>query len=189
VRPPWGGRAYYARLSHDGNFLYTYLRDSGPDFDWAWKDWVSDAFIVDVKAETAKRLEIGKGLVYRLADSAKFAIFVQYHPDGDFAHFLDTDAKSATFQTFVGKVPLETMTKAPTGADADPWSSEAFRLAGMVPSGRWAFVTHGGDGKVSMIDTRTMKVEKQLTLPTPLNYGGYLLGVEAGATLNDTVGR
>jgi len=59
----------------------------------------------------------------------------------------------------------------------------------MVPSGRWAFVTHGGDGKVSMIDTRTMKVEKQLTLPTPLNYGGYLLGVEAGATLNDTVGR
>lgn len=184
-----GGRAFYARLSTDGNYLYSYLRDSGPTFDWPWKDWVSDAYIVDVKNETAKRLEIGKGLVYRLADSSKFALFVQYHPDGDFAHLLDTNPESPTFQTFVGKIPLEGMTHAPTGEGADPWSSVAFRLAGMVPSGRWGFVSHGGDGKVSVIDTEQMKVVGQVELPTDLNYGGYLLGVEAGTTLRDTIGR
>jgi hypothetical protein len=102
---------------------------------------------------------------------------------------LDTDPESPTFQTFVGKIPLETMTQTPTGEDADPWSSVAFRLAGMVPSGRWGFVSHGGDGKVSVIDTEQMKVVSQLELPTDLNYGGYLLGVEAGTTLRDTIGR
>jgi len=184
-----GGRAFYARLSFDGKYLYSYLRDSGPDFSWPWKDWVSDAYIVDVENETAKRLEVGNGLVYRLADSKKYAMFVQYHPDGDAAYFLDTDPSSDTFQEMVATVPLERMTKAPTGDDADPWSSVAFRLTGMVPSGRWAFVSHGGDGKVSVIDTDTMEVTAQIELPTPLNYGGYLLGVEAGAVVRDTVGR
>lgn len=184
-----GGRAYYARLSFDGKYLYSYLRDSGPDFSWPWKDWVSDAYIVDVENETAKRIEVGKGLVYRLADSEKFALFVQYHPDGDYACLLDTDPSSSTFQEMVGKVPLEKMSKTPSGPDADPWSSEAFRLAGMVPSGRWGFVTHGGDGKVSVIDTSTKEVSGQIELPTPLNYGGYLIGVEPGAIVRDTVGR
>ena len=184
-----GGRAFYARLSVDAKYLYSYLRDSGPNYDWAWKDWVSDAYVVDVQNETAKRIEIGKGLVYRLADSEKYAMFVQYHPDGDFAHFMDTDAKSDTFQEIIAKVPLEAMSKTPTEPEADPWSSEAFRMAGMVPSGRYAFVSHGGDGKVSMIDTASMEVAGEIELPTPLDYGGYLLGVEPGAVVRDTVGR
>ncbi|HEY8945775.1 MAG TPA: hypothetical protein VIM73_16005 [Polyangiaceae bacterium] len=184
-----GGRAYYARLSFDGKYLYSYLRDSGPAFDWPWRDWVSDAYIVDVENETAKRLEVGNGLVYRLADSAKYAMFVQYHPDGDYAFFLDADPSSDTFQEMVGKVALETLSLAPTGEDADPWSSVAFRIAGMVPSGRYGFVTHGGDGKISVIDTASMEVTAQIELPTPLDYGGYLVGIEAGAVVRDTIGR
>lgn len=184
-----GGRAYYARLSADSRFLYSYLRNSGPEFDWAWRDWENDAYIVDVELEEAKRLEVGNGLVYRMADSHRYALFVQYHPDGDFAHLLDTDSSSPTFQTFVAKIPLAAMSGTPTGEDADPWSSTAFRIAGMLPSGDLGFVTHGGDGKISVIDTATRAVTNTFSLPTTLDYGGYLIGIEPGTEWSDTVGR
>lgn len=184
-----GGRAFYARLSADSRFLYSYLRNSGPNFDWAWRDWENDAFIVDVELDEAQRLEIGNGLVYRMADSRQYALFVQYHPDGDFAHLLDTDSDSPTFHTFIAKIPLEAMTSTPTGVDADPWSSTAFRIAGMLPSGELGFVTHGGDGKISIIDTARREVSAIISLPTSLDYGGYLLGVEPGTAWSDTVGR
>lgn len=183
-----GGRAFYARLSADGRYLYSYLRDDGYPADVPWSDWKNDAYVVDLDTQTAKRLPIGNGLAYRLADCTDYAIFVQYSPDGDFAHLLDTKAGSPTFQTFVGKVPLEAMSAAPT-ATGSPWESKAFRIAGMLPSCDHAFATHGGDGKVSVIDPRTRSVVKQITVPTPLDGGGYLIGIGRGTSLADTIGR
>jgi YVTN family beta-propeller protein len=183
-----GGRAFYARLSADGKYAYSYLRDSGPGFSWAWKDWVSDAYVIDITAGTAKRIEIGKGLVYRLADSPKYALFVQYHPEGDFAHIMDTDPASATFQTIVAKVPLDRMSKTP-GPEESPWGSVAFRIAGMTPDGAYGFVTHGGDGIVSVIDLATRQVVHKINTPTKLNNGGYLLGVTPHGMPADTIGR
>lgn len=184
-----GGRAFYARLGTTGDYLYSYLRDDGENHDRAWADWTNDVFIVDVANETASRVAIGEGLVYRLAESERFAIFAQYHPDGDFAHFLDTDPNSPSFHEIVAVVPLPAMSKRPTGDDPSPWTSEAFRLTGIVPSGRYAFVTQGGDGEVLVIDTETMAITGTIDTPTPLNYGGYLLGMEEGAAIADTVGR
>lgn len=181
-----GGRAYYGRLSTNANYVYSYLRT---DSELGWREWTNDAYILDVNAETATRIEIGNGLVYRLAESSRYASYAQYHPDGDFAHFLDTDPTSETFHTFVGKVPLPAMSKTPTGEDASPWESEAFRLTGILPSGAYAFVTHGGDGKISVIDTSRMSIVGTITTPSPLDFGGYLLGMEQGARTSDTLGR
>lgn len=181
-----GGRAYYGRLSSNSNYIYTYLRN---DSELGWREWTNDAYILDVNTETATRVEVGNGLVYRLAESSRYAVYTQYHPDGDFAHFLDTDPASATFHTMVGKVALPAMSTTPTGEDAAPWESEAFRLTGVLPSGAYAFVTHGGDGEISMIDTSSMTIVGTITTPTSLNYGGYLLGMERGARTADTLGR
>ncbi len=184
-----GGRAFYARLGTTGDYLYSYLRNDGENHELGWRDWTNDVFIADVNSETAIRLSVGQGLVYRLSESNKFALFAQYHPDGDFAHFLDTDPASPTFHTVVASIPLPAMTKMPTGDDASPWESEAFRLTGMLPSGRYGFVTQGGDGKIVVIDTADMSIAGTIDAPTPLNYGGYVIGMEEGARTADSVGR
>lgn len=184
-----GGRAFYGRLGADGNYLYSYLRNDGDAHDRAWRDWQNDAFIVNVHDETTKRVELGNGLVYRLATSSRFAVFAQYHPDGDFALFLDTDPSSPTHHDIVGRVALSAMGATPTGPDATPWDTPAFRLTGMVPSGEYAFVTHGGDGAISVIHTGSMTIVGTISTPSPLNYGGYVVGMEVGASGADTSGR
>lgn len=184
-----GGRASYTRLSSSGHYVYSNLCNDGASHDLGWRDWDNDVFIVDVHTETATRVELGKGLVYRFAESARYAIFAQLHPDGDFAHFLDTDPSSPTFHTVVGKVPLPAMSKAPASEGATPWESEAFRLTGILPSGRYAFVTQGGDGEILVIDTDTMDIAGTITTPTPLNYGGHIVGMELNVRTTDTSGR
>lgn len=183
-----GGRAFYARLSADGRHVYSYIRSAGADGKAPWAEWESDAYVLDLENETARRIAIGKGLVYRLGDCPKYALFVQYHPDGDFAHLMDTDIASSTFQTFTMKIPLDKMSKTP-GPDGSPWDTTAFRVAAVDPDGRWGFVTHGGDGLVSVIDLEMGTVARKLTTPTKLNGGGYLVVVKPGTKRADTIGR
>jgi DNA-binding beta-propeller fold protein YncE len=181
-----GGRAFYARLSADGRHLYSYLRTAPAKS--TWKDWSNDLFVVDLAKDEAKRIPVGNGLVYRLADSPKLALFVQYSPSGDQALLLDADPASPTFQTVTAKVPLAALTKAP-GPDGDVWSSDAFRIAGMTPDGAFGFVTHGGDGRISVIDTGKKEVVRTIEVATKLDGGGYVVGVTRGAPLVDTIGR
>lgn len=182
-----GGRAFYARLSGDGRYLYSYLRDSGP-MGSTWKDWISDAYILDLESNSAVRMEVGGGLVYRLGACERFAVYTQYHPDGDYAHVLDADSSSPTFQTMVAKIPLTTMTATP-GPDDSIWGSDAFRITDVSPACDYAYVTHGGDGKVSIIDLDSKSVVSELTVPTSLAGGGYVVGVSANTSLVDTIGR
>jgi hypothetical protein len=53
------------------------------------------------------------------------------------------------------------------------------RLCVTQPDGRFAFVTHGGDGKVSMVDTAPLEVT-EFTVPTALVGGGYVAGFKRG---------
>jgi hypothetical protein len=182
-----GGRAFYARLSGDGRFLYSYLRDAGPT-GTPWGEWRSDAYIVDLETLEARRIALGKGLVYRLGTCASMAAFTQYHPDGDFLHVLDASGASLAEKTVSVKVPLDRMTGAPD-ATGDVWASDAFRITAMSPDCAYTFVTHGGDGVVSVVDTRAGKVVRKLEVGTPLKGGGYLLPVKVGAPLVDTIGR
>ena len=182
-----GGRAFYARLSGDGRYLYSYLRESGPE-GTAWGEWRNDAYIVDLKDDTARRMKVGDGLVYRLGACDTLAAFTQYHPDGDYVHLLDADSDSNSFQQFVAKVPLEAMSQTPE-PDADVWSSVAFRSTAMSTDCRYAFVTHGGDGRVSVVDTTAQKVVHTLEVPTSLDYGGYLVSVQSGVAQVDTIAR
>lgn len=74
-------------------------------------------------------------------------------------------------------------------ADGDIWSSEAFRITALSSDCRHAFVTHGGDGKTSVINTAAGEVKRVIMLPTKLSYGGYLISIRARQELLDTIGR
>ncbi|MET0341383.1 MAG: hypothetical protein ABW252_10290 [Polyangiales bacterium] len=80
------------------------------------------------------------------------------------------------------------MTKAPP-ADGDVWASDAFRITALSSDCAHAFVTHGGDGKISVIDTKSATVARVLDVPTPRVHGGYLVSMRSGAALVDTIGR
>lgn len=59
---------------------------------------------------------------------------------------------------------------------------------GVTPDGRFAFVTCGGDGKVSMVNTATLEVT-EFTVPTALVGGGYVAGFRRGVVPVDLIGR
>ncbi|MDQ3396518.1 MAG: lactonase family protein, partial [Deinococcota bacterium] len=133
------------------------------------------------------RSELGPGLVFRFAISEPYALFFNIHPNGDFAHLLDIDPASTTFHEIVAKVALEPLTNAPQ-PDASPWEAES-RRAALTPDGRWGFVSHGGDGLISVIDTERGEVTSMLEVPSSLSGGGYLIALQPDMRMVDTVGR
>lgn len=191
---PWatperrGGRAFFMRLSDDGNFIYSYLRISG-GADNPWQNWQNDAYIADLRTDEVTRVPLGPGLVYRQAQSARYALYFNIHPDGDNAYLLDADPGSASFRTVVATVPLEPLTSAPKPGESPFGDGQESRRAAISPDGRWGFVSHGGDGRISVIDTDERRVVRTLAIPTPLQKGGYLVAVQPGTPFVDTIGR
>jgi Zn/Cd-binding protein ZinT len=194
---PWnvsgreGGRGYYMRADAHGN-LWSYLRIvANPEDDAAWEnwqDWQNDGYLIDTRAQEALRFELGPGLVYRMALSSKYALYSRLHPDGDEAILVDADPASATFAQIVARISLPATTAAPVAGVA-PWEAAGQRITGITPDGTWGFVSGGGDGIVHVIDTQTQAIIDRIETPTALNRGGYLLVVQPGQPVVDTVGR
>ncbi len=186
-----GGRGYYMRADAHGN-LWSYLRivaNPEADASWLnWQDWANDGYLIDTKAETVQRFELGAGLVYRQALSSNYALYSRIHPDGDEAILVDADPNSATFAQILARIPLPATSDAPV-AGVDPWTSTGQRITGITADGAWGFVTGGGDGVVHVIDTVAQTIVGQIDVPSPLTGGGYLLLVQPGQPVVDTVGR
>ncbi|NJN94450.1 MAG: LysM peptidoglycan-binding domain-containing protein [Anaerolineales bacterium] len=195
---PWnasgreGGRAYFVRVSPDGDHLWSYLRIvNNPDDDasWQnWQDWQNDVYLADLKTEKVTRLELGPGIVYRFALAAPYALYAQVHPNGDIAHLLDANPASSTFGQVLAEILLPALSHAPQSG-VDPWDAAGFRVTAITPDGRWGFVSNGGDGSIAVIDTETRQIAGTITTPTPLNGGGYMVAVQPGQPLVDGVGR
>jgi hypothetical protein len=182
-----GGRAFFVRLSNDGRFLYSYLRDSSSGE--SWPEWQNDVYIADLQSGEVTRVELGPGIVFRFALSDPYALFFTIHPDGDAAHLLDTNPKSPTFQQIVATIPLDPLQSPPDPAQSPFAPGQESRIAAITPDGRWGFISHGGDGVMSIIDTKEQRVVGKLEVPTPLEGGGYLVAVQKGMKLGDTIGR
>lgn len=179
-----GGRAYFVRVTD--SHLYSYLRIVESE-DQPWQEWQNDLYVADLETEEVTRVPLAPGLVFRFGLSEPYALFFNVHPEGDFAYLVDVDSASETFHEVVAEIPLAPLTNAPQ-PDTSPWEAEA-RRATITPDGRWGFVSHGGDGLVSVIDTEAREVVRTLTVPTPLSGGGYLLAVGPDTPFTDTVGR
>jgi hypothetical protein len=188
---PWdadgrsGGRNARLRLSYDGNYIYGPLAPLDEPEEWAERQ--NDVHIANLKEGTVKRIKLAKGIVGRWGISEPYALFFNIHPDNDYAHLMDVDPDSATFQEIVARIKLDSLTNPPQ--PGSPTTEAESRFAAITPDGRWAFVSHGGDGTVSVIDTQKQQVVKTLEIPTSLKGGGYLAAVQPGARLVDTAGR
>lgn len=182
-----GGQAFFARLADDQRFLYSYLRDSTTGD--TWPEAQNDAYIADLQSNQVTRLPLGPGWLFRFALSKRFALYNIVHPDGNAAHLLDTNPRSAAFLQVVATIPLD-----PPSIPLDPnipafQQGHAARRTAITPDGRWGFVSHGGEGVISVIDTAAEQVTRKLEIPTSLEGGGYLVAVQPRMKLGDTIGR
>lgn len=189
---PWdasgrtGGRAYFVRVGADGDHLYSYMADRAAE-ESAWDTWSNDAYIADLETETIARVELGPGLVYRFALSDTIGLFFNIHPDGDNAILLDTDPTSPTFATVIARIPLDPLTGAAAVGES-PWEAES-RIAAITPDGSLGFISHGGDGVISVIDTASQSISATIAVPTSLSGGGYMIAIGPEMSFADTVAR
>lgn len=192
-------RAWTAALSQDQRFLYSNI-ERYPEGDFLWSQVENDAYIADLQTNEVVRLPLGPGWVtlgsYAVAEP-HVALYAVTHPTGDTAYLIDANPQSPTFRQLLATIPLAPLRNNPNTPERDPFSPGfQTRRVALTPDGRWGFVSHGGDGFVSVIDTTTKTVVQTLTLPTLLgdeealfHGGGRLIAVQPGSTLGDTISR
>lgn len=191
VTVPWdidgraGGQNFRPRLLNDGRTEMGAIGVAPAD-PLAWPDTDQDIHVVDMKTRTAQRFDMGNGVAARFASSNRFAVFSLVHPDGDRLRLLDIKPSSGSYLEFVGDAPLTALTNGPVAGQ--PLAGKERRFVGATPDGRFAFVTHGGDGIVSMVDTATLQVT-EFSVPTALSGGGYVVGLRRGFKPVDLMGR
>jgi len=173
-----GGRNARPRLSADGARIYGVLtQPAGSPEQWAEQQ--VDLHVIDAKDGTPRRFSIGKGVVgSRFGLSRPYLLTFGVHPDGDEAKLIDIDPSSKTLHQIVGRIPLQAMSNGPT--KGVPTAGREARSGTMTPDGRLGFVANGGDGRVAVIDTQSMKVSGSISVPTPLKSGGFLFAVQTG---------
>jgi hypothetical protein len=193
-------RAWTARLSGDQRFIFSNIEQYPPGEEASWTDTQNDAYIADVASGKSIRTPLGLGWIttksYAVA-SPHVALYALTHPDGDTAFLLDANSSSSTFGQILAILPLDPLQNNPNTPERSPFDPGfQTRNAALSPDGQWGFVTHGGDGLISVIDIRERKIVRTLEVPSPLgdleasfSGGGRLIAVQAGKRSGDTIGR
>ena len=177
------------RLSYDGGYIYGAVVGVrtpalAPE---EWADGVAYVHVADLRTETRGLIRLGRGVIGRFQLSEPYALFSNVHPDGDAALLLDVRPTSPTFQQVVARIPLEKLTNGPVAGQSV--TGKEARSVAIAPDGAWAFVSHGGDGRISAIDTATRSVVRTIELPTPMKGGGYMVAVQVGSPVIDPFAR
>lgn len=180
-----GGRNARQRLTHDGRHVFGPLSAPVPPANWA--DAEVDLHWVDLAAETTRRMPLARGAVGRGGVAARLAVYASIHPDGDHANLVDVDPASPTFRQVTARVPLPKLASGPVAGQ--PTAGREGRHAAITPDGRLAFVTHGGEGRISVIGTAAKAVVRTVETPTPLRGGGYIAAVQPGVASADLSAR
>lgn len=181
------GQNFRPRLSWDSGFIYGALAQplpAGPE-NWAARE--VDFHAANLETETAKRLPLTSGIVPKFQLSRPYAFFANISAAGDFGILVDTEPTSPTVHEVVARIPLAALADGPKPGVSNVGAQT--RGSAITPDGRWAFVSHGGEGKVSVIDTQSQAVVATIDTPTSLVGGGYLVAVQPGNTPVDTCMR
>ncbi len=175
------------RLSFDGGWIYGAVTRTPAPAPADWANTQNFVHAVDLRLEKARLISLGYGSVGRFSLSDSFALFWSLHPSGDKAFLLDINPSSATFQQITSVIALPNLTNGPVAGQ--PTAGKESRAGTITPDGRWAFVSQGGDGTVTAIDTTTGHVAATLSVPSRLSGGGYLVAVQPGTPTFDTHAR
>lgn len=150
--------------------------------------------MTNLRRNRAKLIFVGNGTSQRgfaeAPTSSRHLAYLLIHPNpdsrGDELKLIDVRPESPSYLGIAGTAKLEQMTNGPVAGM--PREGKEQRFAAVTPDGRYAFATHGGDGKVSMVNTDTMSVT-QFSVPTPLHGGGYATAFQVGREPVDLMGR
>lgn len=181
------GRNARPRLSADGRYIYGAISRTEPAGAELWASREVDLQAVDLETRTPKRTLLTTGIVPKFQLSRRYALFANITADADYAILVDVEPGSRTLHQTVAKVELPRLRNGPVSGQ--PTTGKEARASAITPDGKWAFVSHGGEGKVSMIDTTTRSVVSTIETPTPLTGGGYLFAHQRGARPLDTCTR
>jgi len=169
-------------------YVYGALTVATPEGADKWAEREVDFHASDLAAGTAKRFSFTKGIVPKFQMSKRHAFFANVTGQGDFAVYIGIDAAvPAELWQVSARVPLAALASGPVAGQST--AGKESRASAITPDGRWGFVSHGGEGKISVIDTNAKTVAATITTPSALKGGGYLFAVQPGTTPVDTCTR
>ncbi|AGA65016.1 hypothetical protein B488_10240 [Liberibacter crescens BT-1] len=173
---PWnidtfeGGQNYRQRLTIDNRYVFGAI-NTPTDKPEDWVNAFVDLHVVDLNSMSGKRIRFGKGLVGRGGISKTFAVFPTIEAEQDLLNILVVDPHSKDFGKF-DKISLKKLSSGPVPG-ASPKGKDG-RFAAITFDGKYAFVTHGGDGIVSVIDVNKKEVVNTIQTPMPIKGTGYI---------------
>jgi len=190
---PWdvdgisGGRNARPRLGFDGDHVHGVL--TGPVA--APEDWATaevSAHVADLTDLSAHRVALGAGRwAGRVGISTPYALYAGYDGTSAQAVLFDVDPGSATFGAVTATIPLDPPANA--SVPGSPMTGTEGYLTTITPDGTLGFVVHGGDGRISVIDTASGTVSGRIDTPTPLTGAGYAIAVQPGVAPVDLFAR
>ncbi|MBW1600649.1 hypothetical protein JJV70_00710 [Streptomyces sp. JJ66] len=184
---PWrcAGRGYFLRVDARRRLLWSCVR-GGPDAPSRWPEWSNTAWCHALDTGRTEHVELGPGLVFRMALARHAVAFTRIHPDGDELVLVDTTGERPAV---TARRPLPPMAGAPRRGGT-PWDSVQRRAVAASPGADWVAVSRGGHGEVALFDARAGEQRALLRTGTPLDEGGRLAMVRPGdGASGDTVGR
>ncbi|MFJ2027050.1 hypothetical protein ACIODW_25025 [Streptomyces sp. NPDC087897] len=191
---PWaadgrsGGRGHYLRLDPVRRMLWSCVRGGSSD-PGRWPEWSNDAWWHQLDTGVTGRLEVGPGLVFRLAVTARHIAYTRIHPDGDELVLLTAPLDAGSRPEVCARLPLPAMAGAPRPGGT-PWDGAQRRAVAASPGSGLVAVSRGGHGEVHVFDADRKAAVTTLTVPTPLDDGGHLALVAPGDGAHaDPVGR
>ncbi|MDQ4503644.1 hypothetical protein [Sinomonas sp. ASV322] len=135
----------------------------------------------------AATVALGEGIFARASVSSHFAATSMAESSGDSLVLVARNEKTGFFDGRVSKIKLTPLAAGPVvGQDAK--KAEA-RFVAATDDGLSVFVTRGGEGKVTQVDTASSRERRTIDYPTKLTGGGYITVVDAAVDGYDLNGR
>ena len=182
-----GGRGYFQRLSFDESHIVSYTANREAA-ETAWETWTNDLWLATIATDEVTRTELGTGYVFRFALTPGAALFARIGGDGDAALIVDLAPGSPTFGTVKTDLAIPAMTTGPKAGE-DIYATNQYRSVAATPDGALGFVTQGGDGQIVVIDLERGELSATITVPSPLDGGGYLAVFGTADAFTDSIGR
>ena len=178
---------YRPKLAADGRTVWGAVAEDTGLSPQDWADTRNDVNVIDTTTFRSSLVRLPDGLASQFALSARYGAVSTISPDGDALTLVDTNRRSPTYQRIVGTVALPSADGGPVAGQ--PTAGTQGHTVAVAPRGDRVFVSNGGDGEISVVNTSTRRLVRTISTPTALVGGGYLTVVQPGRKVTDLVAR